>query len=214
MRTALPIRALALAGIAGPVVFIVLVVIQGLMQPDYSHVAMPISALAAWPAGWLQNLNFFLLAALLAVFTVGVNAAIRPARFGFLGIALLFANALGIFLSGLFPWMDVNGVPTETRPHVLAAVLTFASASIGLVALSRRMKTDPLWRDLWSYVLATGLVMLVLFVTVGGFAVAEGAPLHRWTGLLQRLLVLVWFACLVVIARRMLQLSREPALSP
>jgi hypothetical membrane protein len=184
-----------------------------MMQPDYSHVAMPISALAAWPAGWLQNLNFFVLAALLAAFAVGVNGAIRPTRFGLLGTVLLFGNALGVFLSGLFPWIDVNGVPTETRPHVLAAVLTFSSASLGLMMLARRMKADPLWRDLAAYVFATGVVMLALFVVVGGFAVEEGAPLHRWAGLLQRLLVLVWFSCLIVMARRMLQVARERSLS-
>ena len=46
---------LAIAGMVAPVWFITLVIVQGLLQPDYSHVTMPISALAAWPAGWIQN---------------------------------------------------------------------------------------------------------------------------------------------------------------
>ena len=43
--------ALAVAGIIGPVFFTALVVLQGFLVPEYSHVRMPISALAAWPTG-------------------------------------------------------------------------------------------------------------------------------------------------------------------
>ena len=207
-------KSLAVAGIVAPIGFVILVVVQGMMQPDYSHIAMPISALAAWPAGWLQNLNFFVCALLLAAFAIGLHAAIRPTRFGFLGIALLLASSLGILMSGLFPWINMNGVPTETPEHVVAAVLTFSTASIGLAVLSRRMTADPLWQDLSAYVLGTGCVMLVLFVLVGGFAIGEGTPLHRWAGLLQRVLVVVWFSCLVVVARRFLQLARPEDASP
>ena len=214
MRTRLPLKPLAFAGIVGPIGFIVVVVIQGRMQPDYSHISMPISALAAWPAGWIQNVNFFVFATLMAAFAIGVNDAIRPTRFGFLGIALLLANAVGLFMAGLFPWINVNGVPTETPQHVVAAVLTFSSASIGLAVLSRRMKADPRWRDLSAYVFGTGLVMLALFIAVGGFAIDEGTPLHRWAGLLQRALVMVWCTCLFVVARRALRVARGDSLPP
>jgi hypothetical membrane protein len=79
---------LALAGLIGPVLFITLVIVQGVLQPDYSHIGMPISALAAWPAGWIQNLNFLVAAALTAVFAIGLDHAIRPTRFGLAGILL------------------------------------------------------------------------------------------------------------------------------
>jgi Protein of unknown function (DUF998) len=88
MKAPLPIRWLAIAGVIGPLFFIALVVAQGMLQPDYSHIAMPISALAAWPAGWMQNLNFFLLGTLNAAFTVGLHNAIRATRFGLIGILL------------------------------------------------------------------------------------------------------------------------------
>ena len=91
-----PIARLAIAGIIAPVWFITLVIIQGIRQPDYSHIAMPISALAAWPAGWLQNLNFFVSAALLAAFAIGVHGVIRPARFGLTGIGLLLVGSVGV----------------------------------------------------------------------------------------------------------------------
>jgi hypothetical membrane protein len=195
---------LGLAGIFGPVLFITVVIVQGLLQPDYSHIAMPISALAAWPFGWLQNLNFFILAGMNAAFTIGLHNAIRPARSGFIGIALLLASCVGLMLAGLFPWINVNGVPTETPPHVVGAVTTFLGASTGLILLARRMKVDTSWRSLSGYVLGTGVVMLVLFVVVGFFAVDPGTPFQKWAGLLQRVLVAVWVGCQLVMARKVM----------
>ena len=200
---------LAIAGLVAPVWFITLVIVQGVLQPDYSHIALPISALAAWPAGWIQNVNFFVSGALLAAFAVGLNGAIRPTRFGLLGIALLLASSLGLWIAGLFSWINVNGVPTEPSAHVVGAVLTFLSASTGHVILSRRMAADPEWRELSTYTLATGIIMLLLFIAVGGFAIDEGTPLHSWAGVLQRVLVAIWFACIIVIACRVLRLAGE-----
>jgi hypothetical membrane protein len=205
----LRLSSLAMTGVLGPTLFTTLVIVQGILQPDYSHVALPISALSAWPSGWMQNLNFFVSGALIAVFTVVVHKAILPTRFGLTGIVLSLAGGAGVVMAGVFPWINVNGVPTETPQHVVAAVLAFTGSSTGLVALSRRMTADPQWRGLSAYVLATGMVMLVLFVLVGFFAIDDGAPLHEWAGLLQRVLVAAWFACLLVMARRVVRVARE-----
>ena len=148
----------------------------------------------------------------MAAFVVGLHAAILPTRFGVVGTTLLLGNAIGLFLAGLFPWIRVNGIPMETTQHAIAAILTFPSASIGLMVLSRRMTADPQWHDLSAYVLGTGVVMLLLFIIVDGFAIEEGTPFHNWAGLLQRVLVVVWFACLLVMARRGLRLAREDLL--
>ena len=199
---------LAVTGIVAPIWFIVLVTVSGLLQPDYSHVAMPISVLAAGRAGWLQNLNFFISGALLGGFTIGLHYAIRPTRLGLLGIFLLLGACLGLWIIALFPWMNVDGVLIEPPGHVIGAVITFLSAGVGHAILSGRMRADPHWRELSTYVLGTGLVMLLLFVVLGGFALEQGTPLHPWAGLLQRVLVAVWFACILVMARRILRLAR------
>jgi hypothetical membrane protein len=212
MKTRFPIVPLAIAGIIGPVWFVTLVITQGIVQPDYSHIAMPISALTAWPAGWIQRLNFYVAGTLMAAFTIGVHHAIQPTRSGLVGIVLLLASCIGVFLAGLFPWVSVDGVPTETPQHVVAAVLSFFSASTGLILLSGRMSADSRWHTLSAYVLATGIAMLVLFIVVGFFAIDEGTPFHRWAGLLQRVLVVIWFACMLVVARKILRVARVDAL--
>ncbi|HET7696582.1 MAG TPA: DUF998 domain-containing protein [Vicinamibacterales bacterium] len=188
--------------------FATLVILQGLLIPAYSHVRLPISALEAWPTGWIQRLNFYVVGLLNLAFVCGMHLGVQPARRGALGFPLLVLGAVGIVLAGLFPWVMVNGVPTETPPHVAGAVTTFAATGLGWLTFSRRMRADPDWRDLSAYTMATSVGMLVLFIALGFFAVDDGTPLHPWAGLLQRVLCAVWFAMLIVLAIRLRRITR------
>jgi hypothetical protein len=69
--------ALATAGLVGPIVFTALVIVQGAIQPNYSHVALPISALEAGPSGWL---NFLLLGGLMGMFAIGMHVKLPHTR--------------------------------------------------------------------------------------------------------------------------------------
>src|SRR5262245_33178066 len=80
-------RLLAWAGIVAPVLFTAIVILQGVLQPDYSHVAMPISALAAWPYGWVQNVNFYVFGTLMVLFAFGFDAGVARTRYGWIGFA-------------------------------------------------------------------------------------------------------------------------------
>ena len=208
MLQALPTKPLAYAGIAGPVIFTVLVIVQGVLQPDYSHVGLPISALAAWPLGWIQEVAFLILGLSMMAIALGLHRAIRPAKTaaqGGAGAALLAMSGVGILVAGAFSWKMVEGVPEESPPHVVGAVTAFLSTALGLVRLARRMNGDSRWRDLASYTKATGVAVLLLFIAVGFFGVDKSAPLHPWAGLLQRVLCLIWFTCVVVLALRLIR---------
>jgi hypothetical membrane protein len=201
------VRGLALAGIIGPVLFVTLIVVQGFLLPDYSHVRLPISALAAWPTGWIQVLNFQIFGALTLVFAHALHRAVRRTRWGVVGYALLALTGVGLIMSGLFSWHMVDGVPRETVPHVVAAIIVFIGAGLALMLLSRRFVADPQWRDLATYTMASGIAVVVLFVMTALLAIGEGTPLHPWVGLMQRIVCGVWFACVIVIASRIRALS-------
>jgi len=203
MRRLSRTRTLALAGVIGPLWFTTLVVVQGFLLPDYSHVRMTISALGAWPTGWIQSLNFCVAGGLTMAFSVALHRTVRPTRRGRTGIALLIIGGIGVVVDGVFPWTMVNGVPTETPSHVVGAITTFAATGLGLIVFSRRMSADPRWRDLATYTMASGIVVFLLFVAVGFFAVDDGTPLHPWAGLVQRMLCAVWFLWLIVLAVRL-----------
>lgn len=190
------------AGFVAPILFVGLVIFQGVRQPDYDHVALPISALAAWPLGWVQVLNFCVTGMLCIRFAHGVHQTVMPARRN-IGAQLLVLTGLGLITAGAFSWKMVDGLPTETPAHVVGAIVTFASLSIGLLSLSRRLRRDPAWSDLANYTLLTALVVLALFVTMAFYAIDEGTPLHAWAGVIQRILVVVWFTWIVVAARRL-----------
>ena len=199
---------LALCGFIGPVLFTALVILQGALIPEHSHVRLPISALAAWPTGWIQNLNFFAAGILTIAFAYGLHLGVQPADRGRLGVPLLVAGGIGLIIAGLFPWVMVDGVPTETPAHVVGAITVFLATGLGMLMFSRRMDADPLWRDLSTYTSRSGVAVLVLFVAVGFFAIEDGTPLHPWAGLIQRVLCAVWFTWLIVMAVRLRRVSR------
>src|SRR5262245_63810948 len=113
MATGSATRTFALAGIVAPVLFSALVILQGLLAPDYSHMTLPISALAAWPAGWIQRLNFYVAGALSVIFAGALHAGLQRTRFGAVGTGLLILSGIGLVLAGVFSWKMVDGVPRE-----------------------------------------------------------------------------------------------------
>ena len=203
------VAALAAAGIVGPILFTVVVVIQGLLRPGYSPVADPISALATGPNGWVQNLNFIVLGSLMLAHAVGLHLGMRPARAGMVGPALLALAGMGAVLSGVVPLRAVaGGLAHEPVGHTVAVFMSFLGAGVGLILISRRMTGDPRWRSLGTYALATGSAIIVLFLAIGALASTPDAPLNRWFGLTQRLLLVVWFPCVIVLALRLLRITR------
>ena len=170
---------------------------------------LPISALAAWPTGWIQNVNFYVMGVLTMAFAVALHHGVQPTRRGRAGVALLVLGGLGVVWAGIFPWKMVDNVPTKTAPHVIGAVMAFAATGLGFLVFSRRMIADPGWRGLATYTMLTGITVLLLFVALGFFSIADGAPLHAWAGLLQRLLCAVWFTCWIVLALRLRSGRRE-----
>lgn len=200
----------ALAGIAGPCVFTALVVVQAAMQPDYSDIELPISALAAFPLGWLQNLNFYALGTLLMVFAVGLHLGVRPMAGGGWGPAVLAAGGVGTILAGVFPMLrGSDGTIVEPVSHIAAAFVTFLGTGVGYILISRRLRRDPRWASLASLTLRVGGAIVLGFLLMAPLAAAPAGPLHRYFGLLQRAILLVWFPWQLVLAIRLLA-ARQP----
>jgi hypothetical membrane protein len=203
------IAALAVAGIVGPVMFAVVALVQSLLRPEHSLVADPISALAAGPSGWVQNVNFLVFGALMIAYAIGLHLGVRPTRWAIVGLAFLVLSGVGLVWAGVFPSADAAGAKWDDRVlHIVAFPMTFLGAGIGLIVMSRRMAGDPRWRSFATYALATGIAVLVLLLAGAGLVRPPGAPLHPWWGLFQWVLLAVWFPCMVVLALRLLRVAR------
>jgi hypothetical protein len=90
------IAALAMAGIAGPLIFAVVALVHSLLRPDHSLLRHPVSALAAGPSGWLQNVNFLLFGVLMIAYAIGLHLGVRPTRRGLVGVMFLVLSGVGL----------------------------------------------------------------------------------------------------------------------
>ncbi len=174
--------------------------------------AMPISALAAGPSGWVQDVNFLIFGSLMIAYAIGLHLGVRPSRWGVVGLAFLVLSGVGLIWAGVFPATDATGAYQDDRVlHTVSAPMIFLGAGIGLIVMSQRMARDPRWRSLATYALATGIAVLVLLPVGLGLVLPSGAPFHAWFGLFQGILLFaVWFPCMIVLALRLLRVSRDP----
>lgn len=202
-------RWLGVAGISAPTVFTVSAVTHSLTRDDHSLLSDPVSALAAGPGGWIQDLTFAATGLLVVAFGLGLHLTLRPSRHLDPGPQLLALFGLGLIAAALWPAVDASGAFTANRPpHVVAGLVTFASAWPAALALAPRLAKDPAWGNLSRYVRAVGVLLLPLFIAGVTLVRPASAPLHDWLGLFQWVYLSVWFPCIAVLAVRLLRRSR------
>lgn len=207
-RTEPGARWLALAGVAGPVLFVAVFTLAGFLRPGYSPVGQDVSELGARPGAWLQNANFAVFGVLLVLFTVAFHRGMRPVIDG--GrlkacFALLTVSGLGVAAAGYFH------VPTPQEPpglqalHAALHMLCFSFGTIPVIVVlfvaGGRMLRVPGWRGYGRYSVAAGWVALALLPPLFFFA-NPASPLQIG-GLLERVLVLDLFGWHALLGLRL-----------
>ncbi|TMC37094.1 MAG: DUF998 domain-containing protein, partial [Chloroflexi bacterium] len=109
--------AAAIAGVAGPIIFISVLTVAGLMRDGYDPVTRFVSDLAIGEAGWLQTANFIAFGALLIVFAAGLRRGLADGPAVRVSVVLLSLSGLGLVLAGLFP-TDLAGQPSTAHGEV------------------------------------------------------------------------------------------------
>lgn len=178
-------RRLALLGAVGPVVWWLLVVVNGAVTPGYSHVGDFISTLGAVGAPYavVQQVNFAVFGAAAAALAVGVHRYFGDGRRPRVGTLLLVVFAVGVFLSG--PFQSNPAVPDSRTEflHNLVGTIAFLGVVVAIPLVSRRLDADDRWprypyETVWTAV-----------VVVATFAVFMATIESAWLGLTQRLFV-------------------------
>jgi hypothetical protein len=178
---------------------------------EYDPLAEPVSALEAGPAGWVQQVNFLIFGLLTIAHAIGQHLGMLPTRGGVTGPVLLAITGIGALIAGIFPvYEDAAGVTQFPVGHRVGGLMFFLVSPAALIALSRRMRHDPVWRPLAGYTFVSGLVLAALAVVTLGLVLPDGALLHDWAGLIQRITVLaVLFPCRIILGVRLLSIARD-----
>jgi len=214
-------RLLITGGVVGPVLFLVVFLLEGATRPGYTAVRQQVSYLSLGAGGWVQVLNFLLCGLLISGFACGMWRVLRPGRSALWGALLLGVCGLALIMAGLFVTDPGLGYPpgASRSPqtlhgtiHGVAGLIVFVSISAAEMVLARRFAGDPLWRGWALSSLASGLLTLVLFVitTILSALDQQGVLPNSPTGLFQRVDILLAWGWMALLALHLLRLPRVP----
>lgn len=188
----------ALAGVAGPIAFVLIIILSGTLYDGYSHLAQAVSELGAVdsPVQPLQTFNFVILGTALALFTLSFHQRFPGSGRLTAGLLLYFA-IFALIGNGVFPCAP--GCETDTTSgtlHVLTAITGFTALTVGLFLIGRGMRHHEEWSQWAAYTRVTGYLIVgfwMLWLVVG----PAGEVQPSVHGLFQRLMilsVLQWYA--------------------
>lgn len=194
----------ALAG-AGPMLFFLVASAEGLGRNDYDWVAQPISALALGPRGWVQELNFALLAVSFLAFAAVSRTTFQRGPASLVVPLLLVVMTVGVVIAGIFPMDATFTAPTlDGKLHGLGGFLVFPCIPLVVLFLSWRFRDEPGWRPYFMYTFLTGalcLTLLLFFLLFVGPPNAPPRAASEYRGLVQRTLLLPFFTWMAVVVR-------------
>ncbi len=210
-------RALLACGVVGPLLFIVVFLIEGATRADYDPWQHFVSSLSHGARGWIQITSFVLCGGLVLCFAVGLRRELRSGRgsrwitasVGIFGISLVAAGLLVTDpLLGYPP--GAPSTPTlEGALHMLFSLFAFAALASACLGMARRFARDRARRGWSLYSAVTGVAVVLLFVTTS--AVAALDP-EGPAGLIQRITIVTGWGWVALLAVRLLR--RPPVLRP
>jgi hypothetical membrane protein len=213
-------RRLLAAGIVGPALFVVVLLIEGATRPGYDAWRQFGSELSLSDQGWEQIANFLICGVLCLAFAVGLRRALRRARGAVAGPVALAVFGLALVVAGIFTTDPALGYPpgaAEVKTmhgavHALAGLFVFVSLTVACFVLAWRFARDARSRGWTVYSALSGLVVLAFFIA-SVVPSGPGAPI----GLLQRVAIVAGWAWIVALAghlrRRMVQTPGLQAVS-
>jgi uncharacterized protein DUF998 len=200
------------AGIAGPILFVAVFLVEGALRAGYDPVRMQVSYLSLGDRGPIQVASFLGCGALLGLFSAGLRRQLAVVggpgcRIGPIAIG---AVALGLIVAGIFSTMPAFGYPpgtpdafpTDIPPngylHVAGALLFFGGMIAAPLVLARRFRSGGLGGWSWASI-AVAVVVLVAFGASS--ADPSGRPfVPAAAGLLQRIAIVAGLGWIAAVA--------------
>jgi hypothetical membrane protein len=200
-------------GVIGPLLFIVVFLIEGATRADYNAFRYPVSSLSIGNLGWIQATNFLMVGFFLFAFALGVRRALRGSRGGVWGPLLIALAGIGLLGAGIFTTDPIYGYPTSSplvlaqyslhgHLHDLFSILFFIGLPTACFVFYRRFALSG--KTGWAiYSILAGLGILVTFILAGvGFK--QNPVLVDFAGVFQRLSIIIGLTWITFLAFRLM----------
>ena len=214
-------KLLIACGAIGPVLFILVFLVEGATRPGYSAWRNFVSDLGASKFGWMQDINFIICGLCLICFALGLRQVFRSGRGAVLGPLLLGFFGLSLIIAGIFVTDPGLGYYPDGTPavhtlhgiiHAANAIPAFGSLTIAIFVLALRFASDPAWRGWGRYSVISGILLMGFFIAcvyVSGLD-QKGVLPNSPTGFFERLAIFVGWTWLALVAIKLLRQMRSP----
>jgi hypothetical protein len=210
-------RPLLTAGLVGPLLFILVFLVEGITRPGYSAWRHYVSQLATGNGGWVQVVNFVVCGALVIGFAFGLRQTLRPGRASFAAPILMGLFGSALIVAGVFSTDPALGYPAGALPvhtthgmvHGLAGLAAFSLLPATALVMAWRFSADSATRRWAMYSAAIGLLMIGCFIASTAFSVLDerGVLTNAPTGFVQRLAIIGGWTWIAMVALRQLRLA-------
>jgi len=192
------IQILAICGMLSPIIYTVMWILGGILQPEYSHIRQDVSSLTAVNAPDKKLMDKFIVSSstFLFVFYLGLFWGINNGSGSILGPALfIISGLLGVLVALFFPLDEGGGlVTTRGKLHLALIAISGMFAIAGMVALWFQLASDVVWSIFATFSLTTAIVSLILVV------LTAKATTTKYLGLVERFMVSTYQVYYFVLA--------------
>ena len=150
----------AIAGILAPILWFVLVVVLGVLEPGYSHMSKMMSILGGVGGirGFLFNSGISTVGVLIILFAIGLYREFESKDKPKIGTTLLILGGIGLIFSGIFSCdLNCNNAMIEKDftgiMHMLFAFIAGMGLSISPFFIFGKLKKNPVWKKYAKYTL-------------------------------------------------------------
>jgi hypothetical protein len=224
MAQSLITRLLLLGGAVGPLLFVVVLLIEGATRPGYSAWHNYGSDLSLGDQGWMQIANFIVCGVLTLGFAIGLRQVFHTGRGSVWGPIMLGLFAVAMIVAGVFVTDPNMGYPPGTvgnpPPTLHGIIHGFAGLAVFVFSLpaatfilTRRFAGDPAWKGWALYSFLVGLLLIGIFIafTVVANLEQNGIWPNSPVGLLQRIGIIAGWSWISFLAIRLLRQTSTSA---
>ena len=197
------------AGMAGPLIFLSVFLIDGWLRPDYDPLSTFVSALSLGPRGWIQISNFIVFGILFFIFSRAIAAAFRADQLSQTGPVLLSIIAVCFFLSGPFVmdhmYTPRNAMTVHGTLHGIFGGMVFSLMPVTVFVFFHHFGMNEKWRSLRTITLILGIIIMidVMLLTIATKFPSMTHTLRPWLGLIQRSALVPFMVWLFMVAARL-----------